>query len=1050
MRWASLSFVMAAGVASAQMNPPCMPISPDIHGDQVVFCAEGDLWLGSISAGTAKRLTAWPGMESNPKFSPDGTKIAFSADFDGPLNVYQIAVENGGLPERLTFDPFAAQMVDWSSDGKSILYVSGSYHPMANPRLCTLSLSGGRPKVLPMPSAGFGAWLPGGEVVYTRARPAQNNWDRYRGGQANDIFIGNLSTNSFNTIVKTEFNEEWPTPCAGLIYFVSEVNGSANLYAVDQKSGRTQQVTQHKGIDVEFPSSDGKRVIYSLGGDLFVYDPGSKKNSRLTLRFSSDRIHMRPFEEAGDVSEFAPSASGKRVLVVGRGQLFSAPATSGDVRPILAKPGVEVRLPTWSPNGKVVAFVSDESDEWNIWAAPADGSAPAKQLSNFQKLPLNKVQWAPNSMWLAALDESGTLWKVEFGTGKATKIAENSVTGVLTFSISPDSQYVVYSAGKNLNSTSLFLTNLAENKTIELTSGPFVDYNPVFDRSSRWIYWLSDRHVTQRWDTFDFNMRGDDPTVVMAMCIAKDTPNPFLEAVDEEGAKEAGETNPAIVYDFETAAQTYLKLPIKPGRKQELTATSGKLFWLDEGGLQMFDMKSKKARVVSDRVSSYSLSPDGKQMVVSDGDSLYVVEPGEGPGTTAVPLRGWTVAVDPAKEWRQILRSGWRHIRDTFYDPNLHGTDWNAVWSKLEAKLPTVAHRSELTRLISAMQSEVNVSHMYAGGGQMRLKAPAQAGSRGFLGAELNWDMGANAWKIARLYESDGFDLDYRSPLLAPGLGIKNGHYLLQIDGIKLDGESDIFKLLFNKGGKLIRVTTSEKATGEGAKTQWIRAMSGGSIATAQYYDWTGRNRRAVESASGGKFGYIHVPEMGSLGMTEFTKHFYNALDKDAIVIDVRYNGGGITSGLILERLQRVIFEYDQGRYGAPVPYHRMGFLPQVVVLCNEDTASDGEYFCTGFRYMKLGTTVGTRTWGGFVAVGGISTVDGGFISCPVQGSFTPDGKWLPDGYGFKPDIEVAEDVAAFMQGRDNQLERAIAVAQEMVRKNPPKRPGRMIPPKKP
>jgi tricorn protease len=502
---------------------------------------------------------------------------------------------------------------------------------------------------------------------------------------------------------------------------------------------------------------------------------------------------------------------------------------------------------------------------------------------------------------------------------------------------------------------------------------------------------------------------------------------------------------PEVKMDLDGIGQRLMEVPVLGSNYRALTALPGKIVYLASDGapglggtvkLKAYDLAAKKEIELGTGISGYALSADNKKMAVRTPSGIQVVDAGMPltPGKM-VDLSAFRVDVEPEKEWKQIFEEAWRNHRDTFYDPNLHGQDWEAVRRKYEALLPTLGDRSDLNLLISEMQGELNVSHEFNGGGFERRISPF-ASSIGALGADLTYDTAAKAYKITRILPGDGFDLNARSPLLAPGLKVKPGQYVLTIDGRPLPTEEDPSALLQDKGGKAITLQVNDKPTLEGARLIRIKAMANDS--RARYYAWVQKCRDYVTTNGGANLGYLHLPDMGNNGITEFTKHFYANLDKDGLIIDVRYNQGGIVSGQILERLRRVIFEYDQSRYGKPVPYHYTAYPGRVVILCNEWTSSDGEYFCTGARYMKLGPVVGTRTWGGYMAVGGFQTIDGGSVSTPQAGSFTPEGKWLPDGYGFTPDFLVDDDPNAFVAGRDPQLDKALELLKAEIKRNPP------------
>lgn len=1046
MRWSAWLLALSAAAAQAQLDPPRIPRDPDIHGDQIVFVTEGDIWLGDLKTQRAERMTVWPGEETRPRFSPDGKRIAFTGTYDGRSQVYVMPV-TGGKPERVTWDPSGAETVDWMPDGQRVLFRSDRQSAMGT-RLWVASLAGGQPEAMPMPMAAQGAISPNGNLIaYTRIPLEQHWWRRYRGGMANDIYLYNRAQNSFTNLTQHPINEQYPVFVGERLFYVSELNGSANLYEWNLGANRQRQVTKHENLDVQSPGADAKRVIYRLGMDLWVLDPEKNESQQVRLKLASDRIHARTHTAAAGMEAFAIGPTGSRTLIEARGQIFSAPAERGDIREVAAWTGHRNKLATWSPDGKTIALVSDRSDEENVWTVPAAGGRPS-QLTSFAGRGLVSLKWAANSKALLVVDASSTLWWVDAETGQAESIAQNDFGG-MEADISQDGRFIVYTKADAFNQSSLYLFDRNDRKNHRLTFAPTRDYSPAFDRTGRFLYFLSNREVRLSWDSFDFQLNSGPPERLMVMALVSDAVNPFAERVDEErpSGQEASPDlpNPNLRFDFAGAPERVFSVPGVSGGLSSPTGGTNRVWFLQNGDLRTYEFSQRRMVTLAENVSDYTVSANGQKIAARVGGQLRVGDSGSPLGEGAVDLGGLRVRVEPDAEWRQILRDGWRHLRDNFYDPNLHGANWPKVWEKISAMLPAVADRSDLNDLIGQMQAELNVSHMYNGGGYDRFDAPGAPGGMGFLGADLDWD--GTGMRIQRLFRGDGFEERHRSPLAAVGIQAKEGDYILAINGTPMTRTSDPYQILEGQGGRLVRVRLNSKPTEEGAREVWIRAMT--SEGMARYFDWTTRNRAQVDRASEGQFAYLHLPDMGEFGMSEFTKHFYANLHKSGMILDARFNGGGITSGMILERLRRVVFEYDQGRYGAPVPYHRMGFLPRVVILVNEMTASDGEYFSTGFRMMNLGKSVGKRTWGGYAAVGGMSTVDGGFISVPVQGSFKPNGEWLPDGDGFTPDVVVELDPRAFQQGRDTQLERAIEVLRAEVRRDPPKRTGRMKPPVK-
>lgn len=1042
----TLALLAVAPFAFAQPQLAHMLIEPDIHGDQVVFSSEGDVWLGYLSQLTAVRLTSWPGSETRPRFSPDGKSVLFSAQYDGRRDAYVIPTA-GGEPVRWTWDKAGAEPLEWAPDGKSIYIRSGRDHAFGRDRIFHVTAPGQMPKLIPIERAGNLTFDAQGQFIYTKFAERSNNWGRYRGGMQNDLMLFRPEHAQDLALTKSEFDENSPAFCAGHIYFVSEASGRSTLHRVDPEGKRAEVVLPLPTAAIEAPASDGTRVIYQKGPGLEVYDPKTRAVTPANFRLVTDRIHARPYSVRGAVGSYSLGPTGKRIVLESRGQMFSAPTAQGDIRAMPHTPGTRKQFPAYKPDGTAIAYLSDENDEWNIWLQGADLVSPPEPLTQWSKRVIRGMQWSPNSKYIIALDESGELLMVDASSGATKVVAHGTHSGIGAVDISASGNLIAYTLSENFGVSSVYVYEVNSGKTTRLTFRPHVDTEVAFDRNGRVLYVAGNRNLNMAWDSFDFQMNSSNPTRILAFYLTSDSVFPLQDRVDEEpngaakGPNDAEEA--AFTLDMAGAPQRYSVLPLPAGEYRRLQGVNGGVLFLDGGSLKRFSMQSKKLDELANGVSDYELNAKRDRIALRMGGELKVGEPSSAASASSVPTGGWTVPVNPKAEWRQILREGWRHIRDNFYDPKLHGADWDAVWREAEAQLPAVGDRQELQRLIGQMQAQVKVSHMYNGGGTNRFTSPSSPASMGFLGADMQYENGR--LRVTRVFRGDGYDPSDRSPLASPEVNLKDGDYIFALNGVPMENGLDPQKVLAEQGGKIVKIDFNSTASLEGMRSVFVRTMTNEN--QARYIQWVQDSAKWV-NAQAPNFGYVHVPAMGEEGMAQFTKSFYADLDRDGIIIDVRDNGGGITSGLILERLRRVIFEYDQGRFGAPVPYHRTGFLPRIVVLCNETTASDGEYFCTGFRQMKLGPTVGMRTWGGFAAVGSMRTIDGGFISTPVQGSFSPDGKWLPDGVGFAPDVTVP--MARGYLGApkdDNQLARAILVLQDLVKRDPVKRPKRMVPP---
>jgi tricorn protease len=1074
-----LCLLWVAGTAqvpsTAQITPPHMVQTPDIHGEQIVFSSEGDLWLGNIASGTTVRLTTHEGVETNPRFSPDGNWIAFTGEYDGGQDVY-VMPTGGGAPRRVTYDLVGAQMVAWTPDGAQILFRSGRLNPIAGPRLFLVSAQGGVPQPLPMERAAQASFAPDGRhLAYCRLPMENAHWKRYRGGQANRIWIADLDAKTFHRIDDDTINEQYPAWAGRQIIYVSERDGTANLWRYDVKTRRAAKLTLHDSYDVRSPATDGKQVIYQYGEGLWVYDLQTNRDRQLKLTLSSDLMHARPHTVAGTIGEWGIGPTGKRLVVEGRGQLFTLPVEKGELRAVAPSPGSRAQHPAWSPDGKMIAYVSDRNGEANLWLAPAGGVGEPQPLTKLTGLRLDSPAWSPDSKLIAYRDNSNALMLLDVAQKTVTEVARGDYGRVGQFAFSPDSRWIAYDRPENFFVTSLYLYNIAAKTATRLTTPPTRDYTPVFDPAGKYLYFTSERSVTPHGDAFDFQNDFEKTTKIYLITLAQATPLPLpVESDEEPGSVPADEQAPPtgaetaklattmaktavapMKVDTDGIGERLMELPMVAGDYRALTALPGKLLYLSADAatpagarLKQYDFATKKETELATGVQGYQVSADGKKLAVRTAEGVQVGDVGGpiGPEAKRVDISGWRIPVDPPAEWRQIFAEAWRNHRDLFYDARTHGQDWQAVRHKYEALLPLIGSRNDLNTIIGEMQGEMNVSHEFVSGGYMRRRAEPGPGY-GALGADLVYDVASKVYRLGRIFPGDGFDMTARSPLLLPGVNVHTGDVVLAINGLPLRADQDPNALLVGQGGKVVTLLVNTRPTPDGARTVRIKAMNG--EGQARYYDWAARNRDYVARNGGANMAYIHLPDMSNNGIVEFTKRFYADLDKDGIILDVRYNGGGIISGQILERLHRVIFEYDQGRYGRPEPYHRTAYLGRIVVICNERTASDGEYFCTGIRYMKLGPTVGTRTWGGFMAVNSFPTIDGGFVSTPAMGSFTPEGKWLPDGYGFNPDFVVEEDPNAFVAGRDPQLDKAISLLKEEIKQNPPHWPKRLDPPSK-
>jgi tricorn protease len=1062
-----LLLVTLIPAARGQGLPAPFMRRPDIHGDQVVFTCEGDLWLGSVKDGEARRVTTHEGLEQAAHFSPDGKSLAFTAQYDGGMDVYVMPVE-GGAPRRLTYDPSGALVLGWMPDGKNILYRSRRGSAESGNRLWSVPAEGGMPKLLPVPKGEFAAInADGHRMTYVPVSGEWQHWKRYRGGEADDVWLADLESHAFRRLTDFEGVDTSPAWVGSAIYFVSERDGLANLYRMDASGGKATAATHYDDYDVRYPASDGKRLVFQHGNGLALYDPGSGKTRELAFALHSDRIHSRARRVPAQPWVYGASIgpTGKRMLAEARGQLFSVPVENGDARSVVAMPGARAQFASWSPDGKLIGYVSDKSGEEQVWVIPAAGGEP-RQVTRDHQGPLGELVWSPDSKKIAVSDREMRIFMVDVASGSLTQVDQSERGSSYdatnySYRFSPDSKWLAYSSTETNQNDVIYLYNVESGKKTPVTRREMNSASPAFDPTGKYLVFLADRAFNPRGSGPNRFYGYDKTTKVSLVTLAADTPSPFLTTNDEEGEpdkpaekpadKPAGTppVPPATKVDLDGLDQRIVEVPVPADRYNHVEALDGRLLMqVDvtgdgpaQGGanqLRAFDLKKKEASVVVNRLDGFEVSANQKKILVLRPGREYQVADATAasitPGTGRVDLSGLMLSLDPPAEWGQIFNEGWRIARDFFYDPGLHGVDWNAVRTKYARQLPSVGDRSDLNEILGEMIAELNVGHAYVGGGDM--PPGASRIPMGYLGADFEPAADGDAFKVVKVYPGDEFDLDARSPLLAPGVNVRSGDYILAVAGQPVHTDQDLQALLIGTAGKVVTLTVNSKPVREGSREVRIKPMA--SESSARYYDWVAGRREYVRTHGGENLGYLHIPDMGDGGLREFAKHYYPNVEKDGMVYDVRNNGGGYISAMLLLQMSAPPYTYFKPRHGTSWTRQDWGFSGYSAALCNQNSGSNAEEFCDGFQRLKLGPVIGTRTWGGEVGSGGgYRLVDGGALYIPNYAAWAPDGKWIIEGTGVTPDVEVENDPAAVLAGRDPQLDRAIAYLKEQIRKCP-------------
>ncbi|MCE9559321.1 MAG: PDZ domain-containing protein [Armatimonadetes bacterium] len=1010
---------------------------PDIHGDRAVFTCEGDLWIGSLKGGTAIRLTRDAGVEQYAKFSPDGTQIAFSAQYDGIEEVYVISAE-GGVPKRLTYRNDYAQPLGWTPDGKKVLFrtrnIPRSYG------LYAASLEGGPETKLPVEFASHADMSADGDTfAWTRFNRFGDAWFHYKGGMQNHIWLGNAKTKAFKQITFNAGTNEFPAYEGDSIYFANENHAKFQLMRVNAKTGKTQALGDVSNWEIREINSGPGAVIYEKGMGLEMLDTATNKVTPVKFQLTSDLLHTKPFTVPAEafVTNLSLSPNGKRVLAETRGQIISVPAGPGEARLWKAVAGARLRAAAMSPDAKKVAYFSDESGEEQLIISNLDGTG-AKAITKDKKRRLVNFSWGPDGKWIALNDSEMRfrLINVDTGEDRLVNTTVNSWNGT-NYDFSPDGKWIAYAELDSITALPKIAIYNIEKKEKTVVGGSLSnDFAPSFSKDGKYLAFLSQRSLGVSGDAM-MNQLNLGPTVVPCLLtLRKEDRSPLaLKDTDENEPKvEPAKPEPFRI-DFDGLYQRTIILPMSAGTYAVTGFTPTRLLLGDGANVAYFDIAAKKAGILTSG-GFFLLSQDGSKMLVGD---RVIDTAGDGvPSATGkLNMGALRLVIDPIKEWRQMYWDAWRLLRDYFYVANMNGNDWEAIGKKYEPLLAAVRSRDELDNLIRWMQSELGSSHQYLTPGDEQNLSPKIAG--GFLGIEVSADQGR--LKIAKIYRGDNFLDSERSPLLEPGMNVKEGDYLLAIGGQELTDKSNYLAALAGRAGQTLSITVGSTPTMTGSRNILVKPI--GNELRMKRLDWVEANRAAVSKASGGKIGYLYLGAMSQGDMSDFIRQYFPQRNKDAIIVDARFNNGGFVQTMINKILTEKLTGYFNQRASA-LSWSRQSesFPGPIVVLQNEFNVSCGEEFTHRFRDLKRGVIIGRRTYGGEVGSSpGWPLVDGGIVSVPNYGMWTPKDGWVIEGPGVEPDIDVMSDPNLYAKGRDAQIEKALEWIAAELKKNPVKRP---------
>lgn len=1064
---------------------------PAVHGNQIVFTYAGDLYTVDKAGGLARKITNDPnGYEMFARFSPDGKSIAFTGQYDGNTEVYLIPAE-GGVPARLTYtatlnrDDISDRMgpnnivMTWK-DNENIVFRSRkqTFNDFKG-QLFLAHVKGGLSEELPLPAGGFCSYSPdGSQMAYNRVFREFRTWKYYKGGMADDIWIYDFKAKSTVNVTNNPAQDIFPMWKGDKIYFCSDRDRTMNIFVYDIKKKETRKVTQFTDYDVKFPSLSDNEIAFEKGGYIFLLDLATEKVQKVTIQIVNDLITGR--DQMKDVSKyintFSLAPDGKRIAFGARGDIWSVPAKSGITKNLTKSAGVHDRDVAWSPDGKYIAFISDKNGEDEIYIVNQDGSEPPVQITKNADTYKYGMIWSPDSKKLLWSDKLLRLQYVDITTKDVVVVDKATSWEFTDFAWSPDSKWIAYTYPERRITSRIYLYELASKSKTPVTDTWYDAGGATFSNDGKYLFFSSNRDFNPTYSWTEWNHSYSDMAKIYFVTLAKNTLSPFAPENDEvaikkeeadqakeEGKKDSGskskdtggkkegeaKKDEPIKIDLDGIIDRIVVLPIEAGSYYNIYAVGDNVYYVRGGGrgsrsgLMTFNLNDKKESNLGD-YGMFEISFDTKKMLVSDRGKYGVIDLPKG---GKIDVKDWAdlsnmnLMVDYQAEWNQIFNESWRQMKYFLYAPNMQGADWPAVKKKYEVLLPFVNNRNDLNYVIGEMIGEISIGHAYVGGGD---KPEPKRIKLGLLGAKVSRD-GSGYYKIDKILRGENWTRKGRSPLTELGVDVKEGDFILAVNGVSTKEMNDLFEAFIATDGQQVELTVNGSASDNGARK--VLVVPTDDEAELYYYNWVQGNIKKVSDATNGEVGYIHIPDMSAEGLNEFVKHFYPQLSKRALIIDDRGNGGGNVSPMIIERLNREMTMINMARNTDQAPGRlEMQWGPKCILIDNY-SASDGDLFPYQFKKMKIGKAIGKRTWGGVVGIRGtLPFIDGGSLMRPEFAPYDTDGKnWIIEGYGVDPDIEVDNDPAKEYAGEDQQLNRAIDLMKEELKSWPKELPG--IPP---
>ncbi|HXJ94398.1 MAG TPA: PDZ domain-containing protein [Terriglobia bacterium] len=1082
------ALLLGAAICSfGQARQPLLLQHPTLSKTQIAFVYGGDIWIVSREGGQAERLVTGTDMLSGPIFSPDGSLVAYTGNYDGNQDVFVVPA-TGGNPKRLTYHPSADVAVGWTLDGKDVLFRSHRDSPTDSNKLFTVPADGGFPSELPLSMAEDGSYSPDGtHLAYSPVFQWEPDWQRYRGGQTTPIWVANLADSSVVKIPRDNSNDRDPMWVGKTIYFLSDRNGPVTLFAYDTETQKVSELIKNDGFDIKWASAGPGAIVYSQFGTLRLYDLAKHQSKLVNVTLGGDMPQVRPhFEKvATQIQNANISPSGMRAVFEAHGEVLTVPAEKGDIRNITQTPAVEDRDPSWSPDGKSIAYFSDESGEYALHVRTQDGLGSVKKISLGEPPSFfYRPTWSPDSKKIAYDDKRLNLWYVDLDHPTPVKVDTDRFDSPLhEFDVvwSPDSQWLAYTKQLPNMLRAAFVYSLQTQKATQVTDGMSDVLYPNFDKNGKYLYFTASTNMglTTGW----LDMTSDAHPVSRSVYVAvlrKELPSPIAPESDDEKGEEAkksdstsggsnaetasaegtGPTNEGkgktpekkpepvkVTIDFENIGQRILALPVPAANYQGMSAGKEGILYLveappvsvgEEGPpsltLQRFDLKTRKTEKILDGITAFALSFNGEKMLFSQQKKWFITAADKAPkpGDGLLKTEDMEVRVDPPAEWRQMYREVWRIERDFFYDPHFHGLNLAEAEKTFAPFLDRVQSRQDLNYLFEEMLSYMSVGHMFVRGGAEPQVPKVQVG---LLGADYKIENGR--YRFSRIYSGENWNPQLHAPLTQPGVNVQAGEYLLAVNGRELHASDNIYSLFEETAGKQTVLRVGPNADGTGPRDVTVVPIP--DEAGLRHLDWIDANRRKVEELSGGKLAYVYLPDTGGGGFTNFNRYYFSQVNKEGAVIDERYNHGGQLADYIIDYLRRPAMSRVETREGEPYTEPTESIFGPKVMIINQFAGSGGDALPWYFHRTGIGPLIGHQTWGGLVGIGGYPVLmDGGRVTAPRWAIYGLDGHWDVENHGIAPDIAVDMDPKLVREGHDPQLEKAVEVALELLKKNPP------------